>query len=264
MLDPLLALVIILACLLVIFLLFKRIKAKAKRKVLVGSTTLVVFIVLLLASIPDSPRWVPLGDFIALFGTVRGMGLILVLFIVFFYSIAGFSLGCGFTQVTRVLADRVKLSERTITSKKANEGLLELADVYFTLVVILLAAYALLDVFGVIAAEPATAAMIRAIVATPFAWQVLGLFIFGFRFWRDRHVSRDFSMAKSRAMSTLEHFYFTRLLLIFIFSLGTWIFFLLAFFSGSITTFPSIPIFAAFVALGFNVEKEPRPKPAKQ
>ncbi|MEX2725881.1 MAG: hypothetical protein Q6353_001405, partial [Candidatus Sigynarchaeum springense] len=192
------------------------------------------------------------------FYTIEGeTGMFMLIFhalVLLTYAACGFSLGCGFLQVTQRTMDDVKDSDMSIGQKRATGRLLRVLEYYFMVVVSVLVARVLLDAFGAIYVEPEVDLVINLMMIWPFLWLFLGLVFATIKFWRDRKFNTDFSLKPLQKFMAADKVYFHRVLLVLWFVLSTWIFFLMEFFTPA---YPGFTIFSICALIGHFVNKEP-------
>nr|MDO8115681.1 hypothetical protein [Candidatus Sigynarchaeota archaeon] len=163
-------------------------------------------------------------------------------------AISGFSLGNGFLQYSRTKNDHVKEMDVSLAGKRFLQGLLTFIDSYFVVLVVILGARVLLDVFGVLYAEPVLVSVLEAILVWPFAWEIAGCVLFTLKFWWDKKLNLDFSMKKSPNMIAPDKVFLHRVLLVFFTLVSTWVLLLVDFFA---PVFPAATVFGIFVLMGF-------------
>nr|MDO8086670.1 hypothetical protein [Candidatus Sigynarchaeum springense] len=233
---------------------FKKVLDSKRQKVVVMIASVVLFVIFILFSIDSADAWTPLRDFYTVSGNKDMFMMTFHVLVLLTYAACGFSLGCGFLQVTQRTMDKVKDSGMSMGQKRATGRILRLLEYYFMVVVSVLVARVLLDAFGAIYAAPEVDLVINIMMVWPFLWLFVGLTIATIKFWRDRKFNTDFSLKRLQKFMAADKVYFHRVLLVLWFVLSTWIFFLMEFFTPA---YPGLTIFSIFALVGHFVNKEP-------
>jgi hypothetical protein len=255
MMEALIALVLVIIMIVIFSQLFKKAFASVTRqKVVVIIASIVCFAACLALSLDTTASWLPLDDFSIIVLAPNGWVVMFHVFTLIVHASCGFSIGCGFLQVTQSSMDKVKESSLSMGQKRSTGRVLRLIEYYFMAVLAVLVARSLLSLLGAIEVEPAIQAVLDAMTITPFLWLFLGLLIGTIKFWRDRKFSTDFSLKHISKFMASDKVYVHRILLMFWFVMGTWVFFLTMFFTPA---YPGITIFSLCMIGGFFANKEP-------
>lgn len=248
------ALAIVVAMIILFSRFFKKVTDSRRQKVVVIMASILLFMGFLISSLGSTSAWTPLRDFYTIAGDTHALMVMYHVLVLATYAACGFSIGCGFLQVTQATMDSVKDSDMTMGMKRLTGRLLRVVEYYFMVVVSALVARALLDVFGAIYAEPGIELVINLMTLSPLFWLFLGLLVATIKFWRDRKFNSDFSLMRVQKFLAVDKVYFHRILLVFWFVMSTWIFVLMEFFTPA---YPGLTIFSACMIIGFFVNKEP-------
>ncbi len=250
----LIALVIVVAMIVLFSRFFKKVTDSRRQKVAVVIASVLLFAVSLLFSFDSVDAWTPFRDFYTVAGETSMWMAIFHVLVLVTYATCGFSIGCGFLQVTQTTMTTAKDSDMSMGQKRSAGRLLRVLEYYFMVVVAVFAARALLDFFGVIYAEPEVELVLNLMVIWPFLWLFLGLLAATIKFWRDRKFNADFSLKRVQKFMAADKVYVHRVLLVLWFILSTWVFFLMEFFT---TAYPGLTIFSLCMLIGYFVNKEP-------
>nr|MDO8113794.1 hypothetical protein [Candidatus Sigynarchaeota archaeon] len=254
MIYVIIAFTIVIVLIIVFSRLFKRVSDARRQKVVVAIATIVLFTACLLLGMGSVASWTPLHDFTVLFSATQAWVTIFFILVLVMYAICGFSIGCGFLQVTQTASTSIKDSDMSMSQKHFVGGILRAIEFYFLVVIATLVARVLLDIFGTIYAEPGMHIVLDLMIVTPFLWLFLGITIATIKFWRDRRINIDFSLKHVQKFMAADKPYAHRMALVFWYLMGIWVFFLLEFF---VPGFPGLTIFSIFMFIGFNAGKEP-------
>ncbi len=252
----LIALIIVVAMIVLFSRLFKKVTDSRRQKVVVVIASILLFTVCMLFSLDSVNAWTPFRDFNTIAGETNTWMVIFHVLVLATYAACGFSIGCGFLQVTQTTMNRVKDSDMSIGQKRSTGRLLRVLEYYFMVVIAVLVARMLLDFLGAIYAEPEVELILNFIMLWPFLWLFLGLLVATIKFWRDRKFNADFSLARVQKFMAVDKVYIHRVLLVFWFILSIWIFLLMEFFTIN-GAYPGLTIFSLCAFIGFLVNKEP-------
>ncbi len=250
----LIALVMVLAMIILFSRFFKKVLDSRRQKVVIVIASIILFAGCMAFSLDSVDAWTPFQDFYTVEGETGMLILLFHLLVLATYAACGFSIGCGFLQVTQRTMDKVKDSDMTMGQKRSTGRLLRVLEYYFMVVVSVLVARVLLDFFGAIYAEPEVEFVLNIMTAWPFLWLFLGLAIATIKFWRDRKINTDFSLRHLQKFLAADKVYIHRVLLVLWFVLGTWVFFLMEFFTPA---YPGLTVFSMCALVGYFVNKEP-------
>jgi hypothetical protein len=252
--HAIIALVIVVAMIVLFSRFFKRVTDSRRQKVVVVIASVILFAACILLSLGSVDKWTPFRDFYTFAGELSMWMVLYHVLVLATYATCGFSIGCGFLQVTQATMDTVKDSDMSMVMKRSTGRFLRVLEFYFTAVISVLVARVLLDFFGVIYAEPDLELVLNLMTVWPFLWLFLGLLIATIKFWRDRRFNTDFSLKHVQRFLAADKVYIHRVLLVFWFVMGTWIFFLMEFFTPA---YPGLTIFSLGALIGYFVNKEP-------
>lgn len=248
------ALVLLIVMIVMFSRFFKRVTDSRRQKVVVVIASVLLFVGCLLLSLDSIAEWTPFQAFLVLgIGSSTWIGIFHVL-VLATYASCGFSIGCGFLQVTQATMDSVKDSDMNMGMKRSTGRVLRVLEFYFTAVISVLVARVLLDFFGAIYAEPDVALVLNLMTVWPFLWLLLGLLIATIKFWRDRKFNTDFSLKHVQKFMAADKVYIHRVLLVFWLVMSTWIFLLMEFFTPG---YPGLTIFSLCALAGYFVNREP-------
>jgi hypothetical protein len=252
----LIAFVIVVAMIVLFSRFFKKVADSRRQKVVVVIASILLFTGCMLFSLDSVDAWTPFHDFYTIAGETGMWMTIFHVLVLVTYAACGFSIGCGFLQVTQASMNKAKDSDMSMGQKRATGRLLRALEYYFMVVVAVLVARALLDFFGAIYAEPEVDLVLNLMVVWPFLWLFLGLLIATIKFWRDRKFNTDFSLKRRQKFLAADKVYIHRVLLVLWFILGLWVFLLMEFFTVT-SAYPGLTIFSLCALIGYSVNKEP-------
>jgi hypothetical protein len=250
----LVAFAIVVAMIVLFSRFFKKVLDSRRQKVVVVIASIILFIGCILFSLDNVDEWTPLRDFSAVIGETSMWMILYNVLVLATYATCGLSIGCGFLQVTQAAMDTTKDSDMSMGLKRATGRLLRVLEYYFMVVVSVMLARVLLDFFGAIHANPDVELVLNLMAIWPYPWLILGLFVATLKFWRDRKLNTDFSLKRIQKFMAVDKVYIHRVLLVFWFVLGIWVFFLMEFFTPA---YPGLTIFSLCMFVGFSVNKEP-------
>jgi hypothetical protein len=250
----LVAFAIVVAMIILFSRFFKKVADSRRQKVVIVIASILLFSGCMLFSLDSVDAWTPFRDFYTFAGETGTWMAIYHVLVLATYAVCGSSIGCGFLQVTQATMDTVRDSDMAMGQKRSIGRLLRVVEYYFMVVISVLVARVLLDFFGAIYAEPDVELVLNIMVVWPFLWPFLGLLIATVKFWRDRKFNADFSLKHLQKFMAVDKVYVHRVLLVFWFILGTWVFILMEFFTPA---YPGLTIFSLCMLIGYFVNREP-------
>ena len=84
---------------------FKKVLDSRRQKVVVLITSIILFMGCILLSLDNVDEWTPLRDFSAVVGVTSMWMILYNVLVLATYATCGFSIGCGFLQVTQAAMD---------------------------------------------------------------------------------------------------------------------------------------------------------------
>lgn len=231
-------------------LLFKRFSSQKTRLMFLIFAIIVIFIIMAIIAIPTVSEWIPLSGFLAMATMLNWIEFLPHLLFILAYFTSGFSAGVGILQILFRFRQDIKTMDFNLKQKKTYEGIIYMMEIYIHVVIVAAMVHFLLDIFGIIHAEPELSLVLELIMGFPLTWEILGITVAGIKYWRTRTFNLNYTCQVDPRYSNPEKINLHKILTIFAVGLSIWIFIVMEF---SVFPYPGITLFYLFQLLGLMV-----------